>query len=150
MEWVRLYRREAAYSSSTPILSRFQCSLYNAFPHSGFYTFPEGDVLGQFNVKQVQEEWKIVSKKPLDREDIEKYLLKVTASDGKFQAVTEVEIFVLDINDNNPECKQVRRSSAQGGKGTEVELMTDLAQVKVVILVQSYLLITLTYLPPFN
>ncbi|XP_067423513.1 protocadherin Fat 2 [Emydura macquarii macquarii] len=67
----------------------------------------EGDVLGQFNVKQVQEEWKIVSKKPLDREDIEKYLLKVTASDGKFQAVTEVEIFVLDINDNNPECKQI-------------------------------------------
>uniref|UniRef100_A0A8C8SUZ8 FAT atypical cadherin 2 n=1 Tax=Pelusios castaneus TaxID=367368 RepID=A0A8C8SUZ8_9SAUR len=67
----------------------------------------EGDVLGQFNIKQVKEEWKIVSRKPLDREDIEKYLLKVTASDGKFQAVTEVEIFVLDINDNNPECKQI-------------------------------------------
>lgn len=31
------------------------------------------------------------------------------ASDGKFQATTEVEIFVLDINDNNPECGQVRR-----------------------------------------
>uniref|UniRef100_A0A8C3S0B0 FAT atypical cadherin 2 n=1 Tax=Chelydra serpentina TaxID=8475 RepID=A0A8C3S0B0_CHESE len=67
----------------------------------------EGDMLGQFSVKQVKEDWKIVSKKPLDREDIEKYLLKVTASDGKFQAVTEVEIFVLDINDNNPKCKQI-------------------------------------------
>ncbi|EMP24712.1 Protocadherin Fat 2 [Chelonia mydas] len=67
----------------------------------------EGDMIGQFSVKQVKEDWKIVSKKPLDREDIEKYLLKVTASDGKFQAVTEVEIFVLDINDNNPECKQI-------------------------------------------
>lgn len=30
------------------------------------------------------------------------------ASDGKFQATTEVEIFVLDINDNSPECGQVR------------------------------------------
>uniref|UniRef100_A0A8C0H1Q3 FAT atypical cadherin 2 n=1 Tax=Chelonoidis abingdonii TaxID=106734 RepID=A0A8C0H1Q3_CHEAB len=67
----------------------------------------EGDVLGQFSVKQIKEDWKIISKKPLDRENIEKYHLKVTASDGKFQAVTEVEIFVLDINDNNPECKQI-------------------------------------------
>lgn len=29
------------------------------------------------------------------------------ASDGKFQAATEVEISVLDVNDNSPECKQV-------------------------------------------
>uniref|UniRef100_A0A8D0KTB8 FAT atypical cadherin 2 n=1 Tax=Strix occidentalis caurina TaxID=311401 RepID=A0A8D0KTB8_STROC len=68
----------------------------------------EGDVLGQFTVNQIEGEWTISSKKPLDREDTEKYLLKVMASDGKFQATTEVEIFVLDINDNSPECGQVR------------------------------------------
>lgn len=68
----------------------------------------EGDILGQFTVNQIEGEWTISSKKPLDREDTEKYLLKVMASDGKFQATTEVEIFVLDINDNSPECGQVR------------------------------------------
>uniref|UniRef100_A0A8C8AII7 FAT atypical cadherin 2 n=1 Tax=Otus sunia TaxID=257818 RepID=A0A8C8AII7_9STRI len=68
----------------------------------------EGDLLGQFTVNQIEGEWTISSKKPLDREDTEKYLLKVMASDGKFQATTEVEIFVLDINDNSPECGQVR------------------------------------------
>uniref|UniRef100_A0A8C2T5B4 FAT atypical cadherin 2 n=1 Tax=Coturnix japonica TaxID=93934 RepID=A0A8C2T5B4_COTJA len=67
----------------------------------------EGDVLGQFTVDQIEGEWTISSKKPLDREDTEKYLLKVMASDGKFQATTEVEIFVLDINDNSPECGQI-------------------------------------------
>lgn len=71
----------------------------------------EGDVLGQFTVNQIEGQWTISSKKPLDREDTEKYLLKVMASDGKFQATTEVEIFVLDINDNSPECGQVRRLS---------------------------------------
>ncbi|XP_062443263.1 protocadherin Fat 2 [Rhea pennata] len=67
----------------------------------------EGDVLGQFTVSEIEGEWTISSKKPLDREDKEKYLLKVMASDGKFQATTEVEIFVLDINDNSPECGQI-------------------------------------------
>ncbi|NWX47495.1 FAT2 protein, partial [Steatornis caripensis] len=67
----------------------------------------EGDVLGQFTVNQIEGEWTISSKKSLDREDTEKYLLKVMASDGKFQATTEVEIFVLDINDNSPECGQL-------------------------------------------
>uniref|UniRef100_A0A8C8E6E3 FAT atypical cadherin 2 n=1 Tax=Otus sunia TaxID=257818 RepID=A0A8C8E6E3_9STRI len=67
----------------------------------------EGDLLGQFTVNQIEGEWTISSKKPLDREDTEKYLLKVMASDGKFQATTEVEIFVLDINDNSPECGQI-------------------------------------------
>lgn len=71
----------------------------------------EGDALGQFTVNQIEGEWTISSKKPLDREDTEKYLLKVMASDGKFQAITEVEIFVLDINDNSPECGQVRHLS---------------------------------------
>uniref|UniRef100_A0A8D2JJ96 FAT atypical cadherin 2 n=1 Tax=Varanus komodoensis TaxID=61221 RepID=A0A8D2JJ96_VARKO len=67
----------------------------------------EGDVLGQFGVDKVDGEWRIFSKKPLNREDTEKYLLRVVVSDGKFQATTEVEISVLDVNDNNPECKQM-------------------------------------------
>ncbi|XP_019361654.1 PREDICTED: protocadherin Fat 2 isoform X1 [Gavialis gangeticus] len=67
----------------------------------------EGDMLGQFSVDEIEGEWKIISKKPLDREDTEKYLLQVMASDGKFQASAEVEIFVLDINDNSPECSQM-------------------------------------------
>lgn len=81
--------------------------LVNAF-FTCFLPPLEGDVLGQFTVDQIEGEWTISSKKPLDREDTEKYLLKVMASDGKFQATTEVEIFVLDINDNSPECGQVR------------------------------------------
>ncbi|XP_015270777.1 PREDICTED: protocadherin Fat 2 [Gekko japonicus] len=66
----------------------------------------EGDVLGQFSVDQMDGEWRIFSKRPLNREDTEKYLLKVVATDGKFQTSTEVEILVLDDNDNSPECKQ--------------------------------------------
>ncbi|XP_025023607.1 protocadherin Fat 2 [Python bivittatus] len=66
----------------------------------------EGDVLGQFSVNEVDGKWKVFSKKLLNREDTEKYLLKVMVSDGKFQAATEVEILVLDVNDNSPECKQ--------------------------------------------
>ncbi|XP_017683478.1 PREDICTED: protocadherin Fat 2 [Lepidothrix coronata] len=80
----------------------------------------EGDVLGQFTVNEIEGEWTISSKKPLDREDTEKYLLKVMASDGKFQATTEVEIFVLDINDNSPECGQILytgRVSEDSGPG---------------------------------
>ena len=71
------------------------------------FVLSEGDILGQFSVNEVDGEWRIVSKKLLNREDTEKYLLKVMASDGKFQAATEVEISVLDVNDNSPECKQV-------------------------------------------
>ncbi|XP_053156770.1 protocadherin Fat 2 isoform X2 [Hemicordylus capensis] len=66
----------------------------------------EGDVLGQFSVDQVDGDWRIFSKKSLDREKTEKYLLKVVVSDGKFQAATEVEVLILDVNDNSPECKQ--------------------------------------------
>ncbi|XP_042309716.1 protocadherin Fat 2 [Sceloporus undulatus] len=66
----------------------------------------EGDVLGQFSINEADGEWRIFSKKPLDREDTEKYLLRVMVSDGKFQEATEVEISVLDVNDNSPECKQ--------------------------------------------
>ncbi|XP_043843520.1 protocadherin Fat 2 isoform X3 [Dromiciops gliroides] len=71
----------------------------------------EGDPLGQFGISRTGDEWKISTKKALDREHIAKYLLKVTASDGKFQASTPVEVFVLDINDNSPQCTQILYSS---------------------------------------
>ena len=44
----------------------------------------------------------------MDREHSAKYLLRIRASYGKFQASVPVEIFVLDINDNSPQCSQVR------------------------------------------
>lgn len=78
--------------------------------------FIEGDPLGQFGISQDGDEWRIFSRKTLDREHIAKYLLRITASDGKFQAAVHVEIFVLDINDNSPQCSQVR---AWGGAGWE-------------------------------
>ncbi|XP_054424121.1 protocadherin Fat 2 isoform X1 [Pteronotus mesoamericanus] len=67
----------------------------------------EGDPLGQFGISQVGDEWKIFSRKTLDREHMAKYLLQITASDGKFQASVIVEVFVLDINDNSPQCSQL-------------------------------------------
>ncbi|XP_006893802.1 PREDICTED: protocadherin Fat 2 [Elephantulus edwardii] len=71
----------------------------------------EGDPLGQFGISQVKDEWRIFSRKTLDRELVAKYLLSVTASDGKFQASVPVEIFVLDINDNSPQCSQLLYTS---------------------------------------
>ncbi|KAM6224231.1 protocadherin Fat 2 [Rhynchocyon petersi] len=67
----------------------------------------EGDPLGQFGISQVKDEWRIFSRKTLDRELVAKYLLSVTASDGKFQVSVPVEVFVLDINDNSPQCSQL-------------------------------------------
>uniref|UniRef100_A0A5F8GVD2 FAT atypical cadherin 2 n=1 Tax=Monodelphis domestica TaxID=13616 RepID=A0A5F8GVD2_MONDO len=75
------------------------------------YITGKGDPLGQFGISQTGDEWKITTKKTLDREHIAKYLLKVTASDGKFQASTPVEVFVLDINDNSPQCTKILYSS---------------------------------------
>lgn len=49
-----------------------------------------------------------------------KYLLRITASDGKFQVAVIVEIFVLDINDNSPQCSQVRAWwGGAGGSGSK-------------------------------
>ncbi|OCT86214.1 protocadherin Fat 2 [Xenopus laevis] len=67
----------------------------------------DGDSLGQFSIDKAGDQWVIKTKKPLDREQEEKHLLQVTASDGKFQATVGVEIIVLDINDNSPVCLQM-------------------------------------------
>uniref|UniRef100_H3BE38 Cadherin domain-containing protein n=1 Tax=Latimeria chalumnae TaxID=7897 RepID=H3BE38_LATCH len=67
----------------------------------------DGDPLGQFAIDRFGDEWRVVLNSSLDREETEKYLLQVTASDGRFQATTVVEIYVLDINDNSPECQEM-------------------------------------------
>ncbi|KAG8509268.1 Protocadherin Fat 2 [Galemys pyrenaicus] len=66
----------------------------------------EGDPLGHFGIDRTGDEWKVVSRTALDRELMAKYLLRVTASDGKFQASALVEVSVLDVNDNSPQCGQ--------------------------------------------
>lgn len=46
-------------------------------------------------------------KESLDRETKDRYMLKVMATDGKFEALITVDVHVLDVNDNSPECEQV-------------------------------------------
>ncbi|KAM9376180.1 LOW QUALITY PROTEIN: protocadherin Fat 2 [Pholidichthys leucotaenia] len=68
----------------------------------------DGDSLGQFAIVQVEEgEWGLIVKESLDREVKARYTLKVTATDGKFEAPITVDVHVLDINDNSPLCEQL-------------------------------------------
>ncbi|XP_066572717.1 protocadherin Fat 2 [Amia ocellicauda] len=67
----------------------------------------DGDPLGQFSIEQVESDWKVTLKGTVDREVEEKYTLKVIATDGRFQASSTVEVHVLDINDNSPQCEQL-------------------------------------------
>ena len=65
--------------------------------------------MGQFAIIQEEEgEWGLILKEPLDRELKDRYTLQITATDGKFQALATAEVHVLDVNDNSPECQQVR------------------------------------------
>uniref|UniRef100_A0A669EL52 FAT atypical cadherin 2 n=1 Tax=Oreochromis niloticus TaxID=8128 RepID=A0A669EL52_ORENI len=67
-----------------------------------------GDPLGQFAIVQVDEgQWGLIVKESLDREARDRYALRVTATDGKFEAPISVDVHVLDINDNSPLCEQV-------------------------------------------
>ncbi|XP_039976098.1 protocadherin Fat 2 [Xiphias gladius] len=68
----------------------------------------DGDPLGQFAIIQEDEgKWGLIVKERLDRETKDRYTLKVTATDGKFEAPVTVDIHVLDINDNSPLCEQL-------------------------------------------
>ncbi|KAK0142930.1 Protocadherin Fat 2 [Merluccius polli] len=68
----------------------------------------DGDPLGQFAIIQEEEgEWGLILKEPLDREAKDRYILQITATDGKFQALATAEVHVLDVNDNSPECHQL-------------------------------------------
>lgn len=69
--------------------------------------------MGQFAIIQQDEgEWGLIVKEPLDRETKDRYALKVTATDGKFEAPVIVDVHVLDINDNSPLCEQVRKDTS--------------------------------------
>uniref|UniRef100_A0A671Q6N2 Protocadherin Fat 2-like n=1 Tax=Sinocyclocheilus anshuiensis TaxID=1608454 RepID=A0A671Q6N2_9TELE len=72
----------------------------------------DGDPLGQFSVTAAGEEWTVISKSPLDREDKDKYTLKIIATDGRFQTSANVEVHVLDLNDNSPLCEQLLYTEA--------------------------------------
>uniref|UniRef100_A0A667YH43 FAT atypical cadherin 2 n=1 Tax=Myripristis murdjan TaxID=586833 RepID=A0A667YH43_9TELE len=68
----------------------------------------DGDLLGQFAIVQEDEgEWGLILKETLDREIKDKYILKVMATDRRFEASATVEVHVLDINDNSPLCEQL-------------------------------------------
>lgn len=63
--------------------------------------------MGQFAIENIQNEWKVYVKKPLDREEKDNYLLNITATDGTFATKAVVEVKVLDANDNSPVCEKV-------------------------------------------
>lgn len=63
--------------------------------------------MGQFAVENMQNDWRVYVKKPLDREQKDSYLLTVTATDGTFSSKARVEVKVLDANDNSPVCERV-------------------------------------------
>lgn len=66
--------------------------------------------MGQFAIENIQNEWKVYVKKPLDREKRDNYLLTITATDGTFSSKAIVEVKVLDANDNSPVCEKVGAS----------------------------------------
>uniref|UniRef100_A0ABI7X6D8 FAT atypical cadherin 1 n=1 Tax=Felis catus TaxID=9685 RepID=A0ABI7X6D8_FELCA len=70
------------------------------------YYITGGDPLGQFAIENIQNEWKVFVKKPLDREKRDNYLLTITATDGTFSSKAIVEVKVLDANDNSPVCEK--------------------------------------------
>ncbi|KAL0973727.1 hypothetical protein UPYG_G00210150 [Umbra pygmaea] len=67
----------------------------------------DGDPLGQFSIVQEGEEWGLIVKESLDREAKDKYTLKITGTDGRFEAKTTVDVHILDLNDNSPLCAQL-------------------------------------------
>jgi len=81
-----------------------------------FVSPSDGDPLGQFAIIQEDEgQWGLILKENLDRETKDRYTLKVTATDGKFEAPITVDVHVLDINDNSPLCEQVSETRCISG-----------------------------------
>lgn len=64
---------------------------------------------GVFALGLVQGEWKLYVKRPLDREEQERYLINVTATDGLHVSMATVEVMVMDTNDNSPVCDPVSK-----------------------------------------
>ncbi|XP_076876941.1 protocadherin Fat 3 [Brachyhypopomus gauderio] len=65
-----------------------------------------GDPAGVFALAAVHGEWKVFVKQPLDRENQDRYLLNISATDGLFITYVIVEVTVMDANDNSPICNQ--------------------------------------------
>ncbi|XP_066489067.1 protocadherin Fat 1 isoform X4 [Tiliqua scincoides] len=76
------------------------------------YFITGGDPLGQFAIGNIQNEWKVYVRKPLDREVKDNYLLNITATDGMFATKAVVEVKVLDSNDNSPVCEKALYTEA--------------------------------------
>uniref|UniRef100_A0A8C4HCU1 FAT atypical cadherin 3a n=1 Tax=Dicentrarchus labrax TaxID=13489 RepID=A0A8C4HCU1_DICLA len=70
------------------------------------YHITGGNYRGVFALGLVQGEWKMYVKWPLDREEHNRYIINVTASDGLFVSQAMVEVTVIDTNDNSPICDQ--------------------------------------------
>uniref|UniRef100_A0A8C2GGG7 FAT atypical cadherin 3a n=1 Tax=Cyprinus carpio TaxID=7962 RepID=A0A8C2GGG7_CYPCA len=68
------------------------------------YHITGGNRGGVFALGLVQGEWKLYVKRPLDREEQERYLINVTATDGLHVSTATVEVMVIDTNDNSPVC----------------------------------------------
>lgn len=64
-------------------------------PSTVEYHIISGDILSQFSVRGTGE---VFVNRALDREAIDKYELSVLATDGKFVAITILEIQILDNN----------------------------------------------------
>ncbi|KAB5550105.1 hypothetical protein PHYPO_G00049870 [Pangasianodon hypophthalmus] len=63
-----------------------------------------GDV---FALSLLSSDWKLYVKRPLDREQQERYVINVTATDGLHVATATVHVLVTDANDNSPVCDPV-------------------------------------------
>ncbi|XP_053363533.1 protocadherin Fat 3a isoform X2 [Clarias gariepinus] len=63
-----------------------------------------GDV---FALSLLSSDWKLYVKRPLDREQQERYVINVTATDGLHVATAIVHVLVTDANDNVPVCDPV-------------------------------------------
>uniref|UniRef100_UPI00398E7DD0 protocadherin Fat 1-like n=1 Tax=Pristiophorus japonicus TaxID=55135 RepID=UPI00398E7DD0 len=88
------------------ILSMMDADITESNRHATCY-ITDGDLLGQFAIENFQNQWRVYVKETLDREEREKYILNITATDGKFLAESAVEVLVHDINDNSPHCQQL-------------------------------------------
>lgn len=49
---------------------------------------------------------KVTLTEPLDAEDCDEYTVQVIASDGIHEAITDLTVRVLDVNDNHPKFQQ--------------------------------------------
>ncbi|XP_041050027.1 protocadherin Fat 1-like isoform X1 [Carcharodon carcharias] len=93
------------------VLSMVDADITESNRHATCY-ITDGDLLGQFAIESFQNEWRVYVKEILDREEREKYILNITATDGNFLAESAVEVLVHDINDNSPHCQQLMYSEA--------------------------------------